>query len=86
MNESKNQLKLKVLITGANGFIGTNLTKYLSMVTNFEIYAMVRNKETTRFLHKLQFKENTNEKLFEMVEANLKDENSIIELTSRRLN
>ena len=69
----------RVLITGANGFVGSNLTKYLSRDPSLEVYAMVRSKDTTRFLKDFQYKENSTEKWFEMVEANLNDEESIIE-------
>ncbi|MHA1543087.1 MAG: NAD-dependent epimerase/dehydratase family protein [Candidatus Hodarchaeales archaeon] len=70
---------IRVLITGANGFVGSNLTKYLSRDPSLKVYAMVRSKDTTRFLKDFQYKENSTEKWFEMIEANLNDEESIIE-------
>ncbi len=69
----------RVLITGANGFVGSNLTKLLSRDPSLEVQAMVRSKDTTRFLKDFQYKENSTEKWFEMVEANLNDEESIFE-------
>jgi len=70
--------KTRILITGANGFVGTNLTKYLSQNPTFEVFAMVRDKSTIRFLKDFQFKEHSHDKFFEIVEANLNDEQSII--------
>lgn len=79
MTKSTPKKTTRVLITGANGFIGSNLTKYLSRDPSLEINAMVRSKDTTRFLKDFQYKENSTEKWFEMVEANLNNEESIIE-------
>ncbi|NHJ46620.1 MAG: NAD-dependent epimerase/dehydratase family protein [Asgard group archaeon] len=72
--------KTQVLITGANGFIGSNLTKYLSNDPSLEVYAMVRSKDTVRFLKDFQINPDTKKKMFDMVEANLQDEESIIKV------
>jgi nucleoside-diphosphate-sugar epimerase len=68
----------RVIITGANGFVGSNLTKYLSQDPSLEVYAMVRNKATVNFLKDFQYEENSKEKRFEMVEGNLSDEDSLV--------
>ncbi|WP_371801812.1 NAD-dependent epimerase/dehydratase family protein [Candidatus Lokiarchaeum ossiferum] len=70
-------IRPKVLITGANGFVGSNLTKYLSQDTNLDVYAMVRPKAPVNFLYDFQKHPQTGENLFEIVEANLLDEGSI---------
>ncbi len=70
--------KLKVLITGANGFVGTNLTDYLADDTNLTVYAMVRPKAPVNFLHDLeQSDERKLKKRFHIVEANIKDPEAI---------
>lgn len=75
----KSKIKLKILITGANGFIGTNLTDFLANDPNFEVYAMVRPHAPVNFLHDLEYsdKEKKTEKRFRLVEANIKDPESI---------
>lgn len=67
----------KVLITGANGFVGSNLTNYLSHDPNLDVYAMVRPNAPVNFLHDFQKHPKTGENVFEIVEANLLDEQSI---------
>ena len=42
--------KHKVLITGANGFVGSNLTKILSQDPTLEVFAMVRPNAPVNFL------------------------------------
>ena len=77
MNDKNVSQKVKILITGANGFVGSNLTKYLSQDPTLEVYAMVRPKAPINFLRDFQFKDNRQDRLFEFVEANLLDEESI---------
>ncbi len=69
----------KVLITGANGFVGSNLTKILSQDPTLEVFAMVRPKGPVNFLHEFQKHPTTGENLFELIEANLEDEDSLIQ-------
>lgn len=69
--------KQKILITGANGFLGSNLTKYLSENSDYEVYAMVRPKGTVNFLYEFQKNTRTGENLFELVEADLSDDESV---------
>ncbi|MHA1454275.1 MAG: NAD-dependent epimerase/dehydratase family protein, partial [Promethearchaeota archaeon] len=52
LNKNTNT-KLKVLITGANGFVGTNLTDYLATDPSLDVYAMVRPRAPVNFLHDL---------------------------------
>ena len=61
MNDKKTSQKIKILITGANGFVGSNLTKYLSQDPTLEVYAMVRPKAPVNFLRDFQFKSNRKE-------------------------
>ena len=77
MRESKR--RKRVIITGANGFIGSNLTKYLSRDPSLEVFAMVRPNAPVNFLKDFQFKDDSNEKWFELVEGNLLDEDSLVE-------
>ncbi len=67
----------KVLITGANGFVGSNLTKFLSRDPELEVYAMVRPKAPVNYLYDFQKDPRTDKNLFELIEANLWDEESI---------
>ncbi len=71
--------KIKILITGANGFIGTNLTDYLADDPNLDVYAMVRPGAPVNFLHDLEYLDvqGKKEKRFQIVEANIKDPASI---------
>ncbi len=78
MSDSTKRRK-RVIITGANGFIGSNLTKYLSQDPSLEVYAMVRPNAPINFLKDFQYKEDTNEKWFEIVEGNVLDEDSLVE-------
>ena len=71
--------KEKILITGANGFLGSNLTKYLSKFPEYEVYAMVRPRGTVNFLYEFQRDSNTNKNFFELVEADISNENSVVE-------
>ena len=71
--------KLKILITGANGFVGTNLTDYLAEDPNLDVYAMVRPNAPVNFLHEMEYSsaEKKTETRFRLVEANIKDPASI---------
>ena len=77
MSKKEVNRKTKILITGANGFVGSNLTKFLSRDSDLEVYAMVRPKAPVNFLHDFQYKSNNKDKWFELIEANLQDEDSI---------
>ena len=79
MSYSVPKKRKRVIITGANGFIGSNLTKYLSQDPSLEVYAMVRPNAPVNFLKDFQYKDDTNEKWFELVEGNLLDEDSLVE-------
>ena len=70
-------MKKRILITGANGFVGSNLTKVLSRESSFEVFAMVRPKAPVDFLRDFQNKPDSEEKWFELVEANLLSEESM---------
>ncbi len=67
--------KKKILITGANGFFGTNLTILLSQDSKYEVFAMVRPNSPIYFLSDYQYI--SEKKQFEFVEADLTDINSI---------
>ena len=69
--------KKKILITGANGFLGSNLTKFLSLYSDYKVYAMVRPQGVVNFLHEFQEGENPGEKRFEIIEVDLSDNISI---------
>jgi nucleoside-diphosphate-sugar epimerase len=69
--------KEKILITGANGFLGSNLTKYLSRNSDYEVFAMVRPRGTVNFLHEFQKDPLSGKNLFELIEANLSDDESV---------
>ncbi len=47
--------RLKILITGANGFLGSNLTNYLANDKNLEVFAMVRPNAPVNFLHEFEY-------------------------------
>ncbi|MCK5158266.1 MAG: NAD-dependent epimerase/dehydratase family protein [Candidatus Heimdallarchaeota archaeon] len=79
MSDSITKKRKRVIITGANGFVGSNLTKYLSRDPSLEVYAMVRPNAPVNFLRDFQYKDDSNEKWFEIVESNLLDEDSIVE-------
>lgn len=79
MSDSATTKRKRVIITGANGFIGSNLTKYLSRDPYLEVYAMVRPNATINFLRDFQYKDDSNEKWFEIVESNLLNEDSLVE-------
>ena len=79
MSDSATTKRKRVIITGANGFIGSNLTKYLSRDPSLEVFAMVRPDAPVNFLKDFQFKDDSNEKWFELVEGNLLEEDSLIE-------
>lgn len=79
MNDSAITKRKRVIITGANGFVGSNLTKYLSQDSSLEVYAMVRPNAPINFLKDFQYKDDSQEKWFELVEGNLLDEDSIVE-------
>ena len=70
--------KQKVLITGANGFVGSNLTRLLSRDPLLEVYAMVRPDGPVNFLYDFQKDSRTGENLFELIEADLWNEDSIV--------
>jgi nucleoside-diphosphate-sugar epimerase len=70
-------IKEKVLITGANGFVGSNLTKLLSSNPFYEVFAMVRSKASVSYLYEFQKDPITGDNLFELIEADLKDDESI---------
>jgi len=77
LNKNTNT-KLKVLITGANGFVGTNLTDYLATDPSLDVYAMVRPRAPVNFLHDLEYSDEEKiDKRFHIVEANIKDPESI---------
>jgi len=84
ISETSTSKKTRVLITGANGFVGSNLTKYLSRDPSLEVYAMVRPNAPVNFLRDFQFKANKKEKWFELVEASLLDEESIDKALSNK--
>lgn len=67
----------KILITGANGFLGSNLTEYLSRSGEYEVFAMVRPSGTMNFLHRFEKDSSTGEALFQLVEADLGDEEGV---------
>jgi len=69
--------KEKILITGANGFLGSNLTKYLSKNPYYEVFAMVRPGGKVNFLYEFQKDPVTGENLFELIEADLSDDQSV---------
>lgn len=69
--------KKKILITGANGFLGSNLTKYLSRYADYEIFAMVRPGATINFLHEIQKCQGASEKKIEIIEADILEEKSV---------
>ncbi|MHA1620174.1 MAG: NAD-dependent epimerase/dehydratase family protein, partial [Promethearchaeota archaeon] len=73
-NAAKN---LKVLITGANGFLGSNLTNYLANETGIEVFAMVRPKAPVNFLHDFEFTPKKAHKRFQIVEANILNEKDL---------
>ncbi|MHA1674985.1 MAG: NAD-dependent epimerase/dehydratase family protein [Promethearchaeota archaeon] len=69
--------RLKILITGANGFLGSNLTNYLVNDKNLEVFAMVRPKAPVNFLHEFEYapQEANGLRRFQIVEADvLKEE------------
>ncbi|NPE07243.1 MAG: NAD-dependent epimerase/dehydratase family protein [Asgard group archaeon] len=78
MSDSITKRRKRVIITGANGFVGSNLTKYLSLDPSLEVYAMVRPKAPVNFLKDFQYNDDSGEKLFEIVECNLLDEDLIV--------
>jgi nucleoside-diphosphate-sugar epimerase len=84
MGESSASKKKRVIITGANGFVGNNLTKYLSQDPSLEVYAMVRPKAPVNFLKDFQFKDDPNEKWFELVEASVLNEDSLVEAFDKK--
>lgn len=77
--EKSPEKRIKVLITGANGFVGTNLTDFLADDPNLEVYAMVRPRAPVNFLHELEYSAEQSQtgKRFHLVEANIKDPASI---------
>ncbi|MHA1188736.1 MAG: NAD-dependent epimerase/dehydratase family protein [Candidatus Heimdallarchaeota archaeon] len=56
MSETKQTKKKRILITGANGFVGSNLTKFLSRDPSLEVFAMVRPNAPVNFLRDFQNK------------------------------
>ncbi|MHA1434381.1 MAG: NAD-dependent epimerase/dehydratase family protein [Candidatus Heimdallarchaeota archaeon] len=78
MSEIKHTKKKRILITGANGFVGSNLTKFLSRDPSLEVYAMVRPNAPVNFLMDFQNKLDSDEKWFQLVEANLLSEESMV--------
>jgi len=79
MSDSVTTKRKRVIITGANGFVGSNLTKYLSRDPTLEVFAMVRPNAPVNFLKDFQNKDDSNEKWFELVEGNLLDDDSLVE-------
>lgn len=79
MSDSTITKRKRIIITGANGFVGSNLTKYLSQDPSLEVYAMVRPNAPVNFLKDFQYKDDSQEKWFEIIEGNLLDEDSIVE-------
>ncbi len=79
MSDSAITKRKRIIITGANGFVGSNLTKYLSHDPSLEVYAMVRPNAPVNFLKDFQYKDDSKEKWFEIVEGNLLDEDSLVE-------
>lgn len=79
MSDSTITKRKRIIITGANGFVGSNLTKYLSQDPSLEVYAMVRPNAPVNFLKDFQYKDDSKEKWFEIVEGNLLDEDSLVE-------
>jgi nucleoside-diphosphate-sugar epimerase len=77
MNKKFNSKKTRILITGANGFLGSNLTIYLSKDPTLEVHAMVRPNAPINFLRDFQYKSNMKDKWFEFVEASLLNKESI---------
>jgi len=67
----------KILITGANGFLGSNLVKYLSNYKEYSVFAMVRPAGAVNFLYEFQKDPESGKNLFELVEANLTDDLSV---------
>ena len=53
MANKKTKLKLKILITGANGFVGQALIRRLSASKNYDIIAFVRDKNKAKNLTNL---------------------------------
>ncbi|NHJ33131.1 MAG: NAD-dependent epimerase/dehydratase family protein, partial [Asgard group archaeon] len=84
MSESSASRRKRIIITGANGFVGSNLTKYLSQDPSLEVYAMVRPKAPVNFLKDFQFKDDSNEKWFDLVEASILDEDSLVEAFDKK--
>ena len=78
MSETTTKKKIRILITGANGFVGSNLTKLLSRDPALAVFAMVRPNAPVNYLRDFQNKPNSKEKWFELVEANLLSEESMI--------
>ena len=68
-----------ILITGANGFLGSNLTKYLSKNPQYNVFAMVRPGGMVNFLYEFQKDPHSGKDLFTLVEANLADDKSVEE-------
>ena len=59
MSKTSATKRKRVIITGANGFVGSNLTKFLSQDPTLEVFAMVRPNAPVNFLRDFQFKEDT---------------------------
>lgn len=66
-----------ILITGANGFLGSNLTKYLSKNPAYNVFAMVRPGGQVNFLYEFQKDPQSGKNLFTLVEADLSDDYSV---------
>lgn len=45
---------MRILITGANGFIGSNLARYLVSLNKYKVFALVREKSNLNMLAPLQ--------------------------------